>query len=318
MQKKILNLFLLPLFLFAEEAPQPILAAGRPGNIWGFYATLEYLCWKTFQSGTEYAYSFNPPLLNGESKEVDFGFHGGIRPGIGVTLPYDNWELHLFYTYFRNPKKEDCQGNLFPLLTAQPLFQSTSVSRAKIDVLLRFQMLDFEICRPSYLSHAMLFRPFFGPRVGWVDQELDVTYFSADPYKIAIDNAFWGGGVRMGSELIAQLGKGFFLNGQMAFSALWGDLEITQKQYLAERKVVDLEKKSSRMVPLVDLQAGIGWEIWFNANRNHFALTVDYEMQYLWNITQYARFPENSSLNTIRIGQDIGIHGVTIKGRMDF
>lgn len=318
MQNKFIIFFLLPFLLFADEASQPILEAGRPGNTWGFYASLEYLCWKTFQGGTEYAYSFIPPLLNGESKEVDFGFHGGIRPGIGATLPYDNWELHLFYTYFRNPKKEDCEENLFPLLAAQTLFQTTLAARAKIDALLRFQMLDFEISRPSYLSQAMLFRPFFGPRVGWVDQELDVTYFSTDTYKIAIDNAFWGGGARVGSELIAKLGKGFFLNGQMAFSTLWGDLDITQKHYQAEKKVIDLEKKSSRMVPLVDLQGGIGWGIWFNANRNHFAATIDYEMQYLWNITQYARFPENSSLNMIRIGKDIGIHGVTFKGRMDF
>ncbi|GAB5411128.1 MAG: hypothetical protein ChlgKO_02420 [Chlamydiales bacterium] len=318
MQKNIWTFFLLPLVLLAKEAPQTVLEAGRPGNTWGFYASLEYLYWKTFQSDTEYAYSYSPPLLNGESKEVDFDFDSGIRPGIGVTIPYDNWDLHLFYTYFRNSEKEDCEDNLFPLLAAQSLFQTTIVSRAKIDVLLRFQMLDFEISRPSYLSEAMLFRPFFGPRVGWVDQELDLTYFSANSYKIAIDNAFWGGGVRLGSELTAMLGKGFFLNGQMAFSALWGDLDIRQKHYLAESKVIDLRKKCNRMVPLVDLQGGIGWGIWFNANRNHFAITFDYEMQYLWNITQYARFPENSNLNTTRAGKDIGIHGATIKGRMDF
>ena len=72
------------------------------------------------------------------------------------------------------------------------------------------------------------------------------------------------------------------------------------------------------MIPLVDLQAGLGWEIWFNDARNHFALTFDYEMQYIWNITQYARFPDNASINTVRVGKDIGIHGLTIKGRMDF
>ncbi|MDX8430677.1 MAG: Lpg1974 family pore-forming outer membrane protein [Candidatus Algichlamydia australiensis] len=333
MRRNFLIFLIFPLTFFADLQEQicelgavnkhcdfgPNLRAARPCATWGFYASLEYLYWKTFQSGTEYAFSFAPPLLDGKSKEVAFDFDSGIRPGIGVTLPYDGWDLHLLYTYFRNSEKEDCQeASLFPLLAVPSIIQTTQVSRAKIDATLRFQTLDLEIGRATFLSKAFIARPFFGPRIGWIDQELDLTYFTGAGYKVEIENAFWGGGVRAGSELTTLLGKGFFLNGELALSALWGDLSITQKHRQDEVKVVDLTKEHTRMVPLVDLQAGIGWEIWFNEARNHFAITFDYEMQYIWNITQYARFPDNTTLNTVRVGKDIGIHGLTIKGRMDF
>jgi|GEM_PF-1964561 len=313
------------------------LAHLRPEKGSGFYVTLAYLYWQPFVSGGEYAYSYTldfndqfpltPLLPNGDSKMVTFGAKSGIRPGIGYTLPYDGWDLYLYYTYIRPKETESTQvqtSSLFPMMVYQGVAESDSVERARMRYVLRLQTLDFELGKGVFISPRVALRPHVGIRGAWIDQHYDLRYEGDELsnqgqfYDVDGENDFHAGGLRAGFDSTWFFGYGLHLFGDLAASLLWGNFDVRQKHQFDNITIADLKYDYSRMAPTVDMKLGLGWQIWFNCNRNCFRLRLGYEMNYFWDQFQEHQYTADTRPIIYRGGRDIGFHGLTIEGRMDF
>src|ERR1700722_3471042 len=144
-----------------------------------YWVSGDFLYWKAFQGGMEYADTFDPlsgGLGQSDAKELHFDFAPGFRVEGGFLTR--TWDMALNYTFFYTKAKKSSDGILFPSLNyfGSPDGGLSFVTSAKADWHLRFQYVDVDFGRPIWFGCALALHPHVGIRGAWIDQKATVTY----------------------------------------------------------------------------------------------------------------------------------------------
>lgn len=154
---------------------------------YGVFATAEWLYWKLYEGGTDYAteYASNSSYKKGRNKSIDFDFESGFRVGLGYVFKRDAWDLYGFYTQIDSTAKESVKGCVFPLLVFEDsLGGIDNEEAAKMHWNVHFKNGDLDLGREYFVGKWLTFHPGIGVKGAWIDQKAHAKYGFCDASEI--------------------------------------------------------------------------------------------------------------------------------------
>lgn len=326
----------------------------------GLFLTLDVLYWYPKVGGTEFAYSDDSPAatlpIHGRTKDIDFDWGWGVRVGLGYNFCYDGWDTHLQYSWFGSNGSDSTSAGLnssiVPLKgsarivadqegifgTDLDAFVFCDKARSQYDF--TYQAIDLELGRAYFVSGKLSFRPHWGLKTAWIDQEQVARYTGGDPVEInagIFDGAeflglgietvkvtdecdFWGIGPRTGMMSKWHLGYGFSIFGDVAAAILFGyfDVDHREKWTRLESNHIHLSASRHAFSPTVQFQLGLRYDAYIHDNKQHVGVGLGFEGQYWWRQNQMLKVDDDAVLKYERYSEDISMHGVTLDIRFDF
>ncbi len=288
----------------------------------GVFITGDFLWWKLYEGGTEYAIKNKEPVavnnIHGPIKHLNFNWEPGFKAGLGYLFDRDGWDLYLNFTYLKTRAHSSTSSSvegIIPLLGEQTLTFGQASAHWKI----HFYDLDLVLGRAYFVSKYLALHPYFGLTSAWIQQRRRATYEDTVSLKLKGRNNFWGIGPKLGTEAQFYLGRNFSLYGSVAGALLWGRFSVKEeeKNQTAGTEYYDLSYSLHRMVAMVGFGLGGAYETNFNQDRNHFMIKLGYEGQYWWRQNQLPVFNSLSNEFT-RQSEDLGMQGLTLEFRFDF
>ncbi|MES2121996.1 MAG: Lpg1974 family pore-forming outer membrane protein [Chlamydiota bacterium] len=308
----------------ASSSPQIL------GENWFF--TADMLWWHVNEGGNDYAVRYKDvpgsPEAKAKDLKLNFKWNWGFRSGIGTTFDHDRWDLYLNFTWFRadNSAAASTHGGpgVIPLLGAPVAGGVNAATQAKIHWNIRFYNLDLNLGRNYFVSSKLALHPFVGLKTGWINQNQHTSAKLFVPVstnlKTKTDNDFWGIGPNVGLEGKWFIGNCFNLFGSAAGAILWGDFDVHQKQHssITDSTTYRVDFDLHTVVPMAQMQIGMGYETNIYHNRYRIAVNARYEQQYWWQQNQMPYFPAASTFKFRRFSDDLSLQGLTVDVRFDF
>ncbi len=322
------------------EMPMGYSAPARINPIcgWDFFVSGSFIYWHVNQEGMDVAYTQSPSspfsvrTITQESK-----YKPGFKVAIGTSLGHDNWmgtaeytRLHMTTTTSTNPPPGGQLQNAgkwgFP-----GNGNSSSVVSSKWGC--NLDILDFELERAYYSGRMLTFRPFMGPRLGWLKQRLTMKAndLDDDPDILLTSknkSTSWFMGPRAGVDLRWILGWGIRLTGSTGASLLYQ--RQTVKSKYSDLTDPDATFKSLKdaffrhIRPNAEMGMGLGWGTYVMNNTWHFDILAAYEFHYWWkqNVMPTANlrnpFFNRAAVSDQVLPGDLAYHGLTLTLRLDF
>jgi hypothetical protein len=302
------------------------------GENWFF--TGDMLWWHVDEGGTDYAQLYTSTGGSGfslESRKLNFKWDYGFRAGIGTTFNHDKWDLYLNFTWFRadNSNASSLHNGSFlvPMDMADPL----EATHVKAHWNIHFYDLALNLGRNYFISPQVAFHPYFGLKGAWISQTRRSYAEVFAPFTGELNskdrNDFWGIGPDVGIE-----GKWFIVSGFNLFASaggaiFWGDFDVRHKEFSPTFKTTrfNLKFDTHQVVPMAQLQLGLGYETNIYHDQYHIAFNARYEYQYWWQQNQmtYSAFSntistETNTLRYLRYAEDLSLQGITVDVRFDF
>lgn len=311
----------------------------------GWFLSFDVLRWHAYELGTEYAYT-NTNLavatqlpVKGHEKSMSFDWDYGIKIGLGYRLPHDNWDLFFQYTWFDTSGSDTSSGglnsHLAPLNSWQDIIPPTqnalpsgfnSAMSAKLQFDLTYKTLQVELGRNYYVSSKVSFRPHYGLITAWIDQS-QITRFTggddldANTVHIKDNSDFWGLGPRTGFESKWYFGYDFSFFGNIAAALAFGHFDVDHREKSTDDADHRIKVKSNQHAfsPTVEFALGLAFDRYIHDKRQHLSFTLGYESHYWWRQNQFVDVDENGDFFSFdHHSEDLGMHGVTLMGRLDF
>lgn len=295
----------------------------------GWFFNGEMLWWHADIGGTDYANVFKHfPGTAAENsvhnRRLKFKWDFGFRAGIGKTFVHDKWDLFLNFTWFGtdNSSASSLHGGEFltPLVLSPPFF----ASQAKIHWNLQFYTLDLNLGRAAFISPKLALHPFAGLKGAWIPQHIRSSSKaipgSLGRVRTKQRNTFWGVGPQLGISGKWFMDYGFHLFALGGGSLLWGDFNI--RQHSSSETVggqnADVRLNIHQVVPMAQLQAGLGYETNLYHNTYRLEIGARWETQYWWSQNQLPYFSSFASSRFQRYNEDLSLQGITLDVRFDF
>lgn len=291
------------------------------------------LVWQASEDNLQYATTSKSQtsVQDGHIHSPDFEWDGGVRLGLGIKLPYDEWDLLFNYTYVQGAAHGHAKapegGAVFPLwMTPFGLPANFFAEQAKLHWHATLNIADAELGRNCIVSQWVSLRPFLGVRSAWIDQNLHIGYTggtavpAGDKDQLRFDNDFWGIGLRIGVDSLWGLGGGWGLFGNGAASMLAGDFTIRQKEKLKEADLTRLNLKAdtNSVVAIAELALGLQWDKLFAQDRYHLGLKFGWELNVFFDQNLLIHFLGASPASLSQSNADLSFQGLTIGLRFDF
>lgn len=277
----------------AEEGAEARATCGKCGKavpICGcvsFSVTADWLYWQPRGADLGYAYptdeAFGHPL--GPTVQVDHDYEPqGLRIGTGVSTDGGLNELRGTFTYFTAGTSGSAWAppgqTLQTLLLASPVPLSADAATSSFaisnsELYLTTWDLDYvrHLCAPC--PDKQLFG-FVGARLGRLDQRVHVEY---DRETVRVSPDLKGGGIRGGVGGSVAFGKARIFGSAAASILATGiDVEYIQDNRL-DGRVVDYSQDIDRVVPVVDLQLGVAYDV-----TDHISVSAGYDYSIWFNV----------------------------------
>ena len=343
--KNLVFLLLLSICAFADEPTQGIVrppnqeitAKAQPfvnNGVVEPYITADFIYWKAREDGLQYIITgrsnqLRPNLVEGKIYEPDFDGHIGFKVGLGLNIDHDGWDVYLQYTWIYSDEIDSFNGELPK--NAQAVtgneFLIGGITRSHVDWDFHMNVLDLEWGRHYYIGRFLRFRPFFGLKGFWSDQDYRIRSSGFQDFDRTIladtDNHFdddsWGIGIRGGLQTSWLFTRNFSVFGNLALAAEWSRFYIKLKENgffpatNTTHSLTNINNHHYVMIPILELALGLRWEIWFHQDSYHLAIQWGWEEQMWWN---YAR--SFATFNSVSAGEDLNFQGLTVRIRFDF
>ena len=260
-------------------------------------------------------------------RKFDPNFKPGYRVGVLLNLPCDQWGIDANYTYFYSKTTKNSgiasftdafdpsavtaidpfvnNGAIINLPYTLSLFTEddsfgTLTTSVGSTWKLRYNQVDVDLTRKFYVGPAVAFRPYFGFRGLFIQQNLcssgirnfaattitDDSYLSTIRQRLKCNSD--GYGVHGGNEVSFSLFDGFSLFGNVGIHLLW--THFTTEFHRTQITVADDEltvlatfntpynKESFDVMRFgADLEGGIEWWTSFNCGRNDLFVRFAWE-----------------------------------------
>lgn len=308
-----------------KAAPESIRASQR---VW---LEADALVWQASEDDLQYATTSKSQtsVQDGHIKSPDFEWGGGVRLGLGIKLPYDEWDLFFNYTYVQAAAHGHAHapegGAVFPLWMAPfGLPANFFAEHAKLRWSVTLNSADAELGRNCLVSKWVSLRPFMGIRSAWIDQDLHIDYTGGTAVpaggkdQLRFDNDFWGIGLRIGVDSLWGLGGGWGLFGNGAASMLAGDFTVRQKEKEADLTRLNLKADTNTVVAIAELALGLQWDKLFAQDRYHLGFKFGWELNVFFDQNRLVQFLGANPGSISQSDADLSFQGLTIGLRFDF
>ncbi len=298
------------------------------GENWFF--TGDMLWWHIDEGGTDFAQLFTHsptgvvPENSVKNRELNFKWDFGFRAGIGTIFNHDKWDLYLNFTWFRadNSAAASLHGGTFlsPLTAAPPL----EASQVKAHWRIHFYDMALNLGRPYFISPLIAIHPYFGIKTAWISQtrrSFSKLFLPAlIDFKTKTRNDFWGIGPDIGLEGKWFVRSGFNLFAGAGVALFWGDFDVRHQEFSPTVNATRLRLKfdTHQVVPMAQMQLGMGYETNIYHDYYRIAVNVRYEYQYWWQQNQMPLFAFSTLLRYRRVAEDLSLQGITVDVRFDF
>jgi hypothetical protein len=340
--------FLYMIQIFSQNfSEEPCISFGDPARIQirkcrDIFFTATFTYWNPTQDNMELGITSNTSdpsfYLNGQLITSDFQYNPGFKLGLGTNLDYDAWDIYAQYTWFRgdsNTSRSLSEDLVLLPSWAVPDASNASFFNGSQKWLLSLDIFDLELARHYYGGSSLSFRPFWGIRVAFIDQEVNVDYRDVTIPTFFRENTFigqksdsWAVGPRAGLHTHYLLGQGFEIYGNGSLDILYTkytNLSFSQYSTNTLSEIVRgssysiKQKDDHHLRPHIDLEMGFAWGIYLDRNRIHFDLSAGYEFQVFFNQNMFRSFIDDQALGkTLSPNGNLDIHGLTLTARIDF
>lgn len=317
----------------------------------GWFFTFDVLYWHAKAGGTEFAYSDQDPRaqlpIRGRTRDIDFKWDWGLRVGAGYKFEHDSWDLKAQYTWYdtggSDSTRAGSNNSVIPLRGSSTIVatamnssqQFLYCSSAKSQYDFDYSAIDLELGRAYFISGKLSFRPHWGLKTAWFDQEQVVRYAggivdAATPNELGLegntvhikdDCDFWGLGPRVGIDSKWYLGYGFSLFGNVAGALLFGHFDVEHKERYSANADSRIKLSANRHAfsPTAQMQLGLRYDKCIHDNTQHIGVGLGFEGQYWWRQNQMLKIDDaHRVLKCERYSEDVSMHGLTLEIQWDF
>jgi len=318
------------------------------------YFNLDFIWWKSVLGGAEYAYTgvidalaagggavaFGASTGEGTIKRPGFSFQPGFKAGLGVNFDHDGWDLYAQYTYLASQKETNgvtsaagsgVGGRNIPNIITNNALSSDSIPIADASCKWKqsFNVIDLELGRDYFISRYLTLRPSAGLKTAWITEQSIINY---TPDSLFADQSFlqslnrvqnvlltyrqnmWGLGIRTALNAGWHFTKNWAIYNDFAFSALWADFQIHQKQNLTGTVVGHqttqfTEGSYQTVIPVFEAGLGVSYITWFDCSRYRFEFRAGWEEQIWLDFNHYMTLGGTGNLS---------LQGLTLKAMLNF
>ncbi|MDX8430749.1 MAG: Lpg1974 family pore-forming outer membrane protein [Candidatus Algichlamydia australiensis] len=300
----------------------------------GYFMTGSYLYWTGRESGLEFVTSgvqnFGiEPEKRGEVFEPDFRYYSGFKFGLGVSLEHDDWDLFGQVTWIQ-PKgtkrfvtRDSATTDLQRTWYIGGSINSDFIPyKANAEWKLQFQVVELELGRNSFFSKYLSFRPHFGLKGTWQQQDYVVHYDSVtnlgvmQEERMHITQDSYGLGMRTGFDGAWHFNKYWSFIGDVAFSGLWSYFDVQRSDRIGTNGVdfvrFRTENGTHTIQPVLEFATGLRGEVWFFNSLYHLSIDMLWEEQRWFQMNKLYRVLEETDHGSLVM------QGFTLRLRFDF
>jgi len=326
-------------------------ASARPEvDGYGWFFAFDVLYWHAKAGGTEFAYSDQDPFAQlptkGRAKDVDFEWDWGLRVGAGYNFKHDGWDCRAQYTWFDSNGSDStgagANSSIIPLRGSSTIVATATNSNlqflyctsAKSQYDFDYSSIDLELGRAYFISGKLSFRPHWGLKTAWFDQEQTTRYTGgalnpANPNALGLEGNtvhikdtcdFWGLGPRVGLDSNWHLGYGFSIFGNVSGALVFGHFNVEHKEHysVSTDNRIKLSANKHAFSPTAQMQLGLRYDTYIQNNTQHLGVGLGFEAQYWWRQNQMLKIGDAQVLKYERYSDDVSMHGLTLDFQWDF
>ncbi|MCB1110414.1 MAG: hypothetical protein KDK64_05490 [Chlamydiia bacterium] len=342
MSKKLLFLFIVPLFLFAhqEEENAPDLFNKDDA---AFLISGEFLYWTVSEGALDYAIRMrspswgpSPSYAQGDIERARFDWDPGYRFAVGYYRAPNFWEADFQWTYIHvkghdRAKRPPANESRFIVGTYPQIFPAP-IDHITSHIHLHYKLAD--------LMANRVFHPFDNPHLRikllggitgvWIHQGWKVRYFDAQLNNTFISNRweYWGFGFRAGLGFDWFWGRDFYASGRMSTGLVVGHYQNHAKQKTsAIPQAGDNPAVPIRDVRLSDYRTSFTTQFLLGPSYQksfatwRFELFAGYELTIWTNLQEVFRStsgPADQAKETWLNTGLVALHGLTTRGTVNF
>jgi hypothetical protein len=279
-----------------------------------FYVYGQFLLMQVKEEGLDYAMTQNTtstnnnsfPLTGGDIQGYSTGHHNwdwtyGCRVGLGFYLNHDAWNIEAEWTYMRinnDSGKNVSGGSLLPFWLPPNIIIDETCIASSARWTGNINTLDLKLGKPYHISRYVIFNPYFGLRMAWIEQ--DYTSRNGGDFTVNTDtdedlvvtnkNDFWGVGPRAGIDTEWHFGAGWYLFGKASASLLYSHFDVHQDLIFNTDTFYQLKHDFYTNSPNMEIILGLCWSHLFSKNKYMVSLKAAYEMHQWWEQNRLRRF----------------------------
>lgn len=339
--KKLLPLLIASSSLFSEEAPSlrnsyhPAVKGGA--NVWIEADVLYWKPWERVLVATNKKSDVftTDNFTKNSAIHPNFDWSLGYRVSGGHNFASNLWDVVGSWTHFSSHVSQHRSTHdsaflgMFPIWSlSEDVIPGDYVFESDLKWKLSISLLDLQFGRDLQVLKWLDLEPFFGLRSAWIRQSGIVLYEGGmfligilEPGislngtdQIKMRNNYWGMGPRTGIAPRIILGKGFSLEGNAAFSGLYGVFNVRQKETYLDTTRFYRHKHLNRFRWICDFSAGVQWKV--PSHHQRYALTLKTDWEYHIFFDQFELKRDRFGL--VSKNRDLYTQGVTFSGRFDF
>ncbi len=283
--------------------------------------------------------TYNPVTSEnkGTVENLNFQWDSGFRVGVGYRMAHARWEIFTNWTHFITAA--DAQVNtstnyLYPewATTIQPTAPNNLVTYIDARWDLHLNLIDGDLARTFFPVNYLSFRPHFGVRGAWINQDYKTnvsggkdgsTTIYADNIKMT--NDFRGVGFHAAMDTEWTMFRHWSLFGNIGGSLLYGNFQVRRVEQqstsaqLALSTTVDILDEFHQAVPTLDITLGLRWDYTFSQRAAlRFQAGWEFNDFFGQNKFEHLLFSENSTYSFIANDADLTTQGLTVSARLDF
>jgi hypothetical protein len=304
---------------------------------WDIYFTGGYIFWQPREDNLELGIRnatipLNNLSVDGRVINMNYRYKSGFKAGLGILPEWDNWDCYAEYTWFDGHQRSSANapegGTILPLWghpRNDPVLAGSAINSAKGRWRLEMNIGDAQLARSYYVGTKLSFRPYFGGRAAWINQQYSAVYTTNVPITYHVHNSShsWGLGPEAGLKAQWLMGCGFRAIGTVETDVLYTRYNLHTQQQSSSDPTIDVvslyQRHADYLRPHTNLELGFGWGSYFNNHNYHFDIFGTYGFQVFWNQNMFRNFVDtNSSGKSFVPNGDLYIHGATGELRLDF
>lgn len=289
-----------PVQIVREKPEKPVPEDDRYGLL-----QVDYLFWKPYQEDLSFVLDATvtpgtDTLLNIKyrTKSPHFHLSSGVRVALG-GYTCDKWDVKLQGTYLPSHSTKhvkassDSLNGLYPSFF--PITAGEDGAEASAHWQLYFGLMDLTLGREAGLTKKFFIHPFIGIRGAWIYERMKGFFEGNLPidsdYKYT--NQVWGIGPRAGMNSRYYFAKNWSFQGGLSGSFILGNFSANQRlihgvvnEFADVVIKTTLKDKQQLIRANLDASLGLGWDMWFNRNKNRVYIALLCETSYWFGINQ--------------------------------
>lgn len=294
-----------------------------------------------------------------KKERFDIEWNPGVRAGLGIIGSEDGWDFYVNGLYYKTSTSEsnDATPDLTATLaddigviiyTSPWLFSaanagaaSSTFSHMSASWSLRYYQIDAELGRKFWISSHLTLRPFIGLRGFDTEDTLKVhgsrpigdTFLPKVDQRLKAKQKTWGVGLLTGLNTNWHLTRNWSIFGNSSVALTYGRLGIKAKERLEQvfPNIIPpnditvayesfLKDGYYKLMPILDLAAGVQFETLVNQQKARFILSGGWETHFLFDHNEFLRGTSTDERTTDLPTADgnLTLSGFTLRGRLDF